>query len=101
MGVMVLDPYDRPGGRVPRGPLSGAVTGVPVGRKKLGFHPGDRLQLRFGALERMLCGEVVHVSDMGGQPGPATFGETEGVLQIAPDGEGRPHGYGQCEGQGA
>lgn len=101
MGVMVLDVSEQPAGRMEGGPPTGAVAGMPVGRKQFGSHPGDRLQLRLGALERLLGGQVVHVPDVSGQPGSAPLRESEDILQISPDGEGRPHGYRQRERQGA
>lgn len=72
---------------------------MPVGGQDARPHAGEGLHVLFGACEGLLRVQVVHVADMGGQPGPALLGEAEGVLEVAAGGEGRRHRVGQGERQ--
>lgn len=101
MGVMVLHADDRAVVRVPLGPLSGSVAGVPVRRQKPGLHTGDRLQLPFSAREGVLGLKVVHVSDVRGQPGLPAFAEAERVLEVSPTASEGPTDTGRETGSGA
>lgn len=99
--VMVLYAYDLPFTGQTAGQLSRAVSGMPVDGQGAGSHPGDGLQLLSGVLEGVLGGEVVHVADVGGQPGPAPLRQTQGVLEVTARGEDRRYREGQFDGPGA
>lgn len=99
--VMVLYAYHLPFTGQTSGQPSRAVSGVRVDGQGAGPHPGDGLQLLSGVLEGVLGGEVVHVTDVSGQPGPAPFRQAQDVLEVTARGEDRRYRKGQFEGPGA
>lgn len=60
---------------------------MPVGGEESGRDPGDAAQPVDRTAEGALGGEVVHVADVRGEPGPAALAQAEGVLQVTADGE--------------
>ncbi len=81
------------------GPATLRYAGMPVGHHSSGRTPVIAPQMPGRGLEGLQRGQVVHVADVAGQPGVAAVGHAEGVLQVAADGQRRPHRHRQRDRQ--
>jgi hypothetical protein len=91
VGVVVLDPADRPSRRVRSRPLAGPVVRMQVGHQQLGPYAGEFFEVPLGAGERVNGADVVHVADVLAGPGVPAGAQRAGVLEVRADGQDRRH----------